>query len=28
MSLGIDISFNTIKDIRKVNWKKESPWYR
>ena len=26
--LGIDFSFNTIKDVKKVNWKEEAPWFR
>jgi hypothetical protein len=26
--LPIDFSFNTIKNVRKVNWKEEAPWYR
>lgn len=26
--LEIDFSFNTIKDVKKVRWKKEAPWYR
>ena len=26
--LGIDFSFNTIKTVKKVNWKNEAPWYR
>ena len=28
ISLGIDFTFNTIKNVRKVTWKNESPWYR
>ena len=27
LSLGIDFSFNSIKTVRKVNWKEEAPWY-
>ena len=27
-ALGIDFSFNTIKDVKKVNWKEEAPWFR
>ena len=26
--LEIDFSFNTIKDVKKVRWKHEAPWYR
>lgn len=26
--LGIDFTFNTIKDVKKVNWKESAPWYR
>ena len=28
MSLGIDFTFNTIKNVKKVNWKEEAPWFR
>ena len=28
ITLGIDFTFNTIKNVRKVTWKTESPWYR
>jgi hypothetical protein len=28
VSLGIDFTFNTIKNVKKVNWKNEAPWYR
>ena len=28
VSLGIDFTFNTIKNVKKVNWKEEAPWYR
>lgn len=24
----IDFTFNTIKDVKKVSWKKSAPWYR
>jgi len=27
-SLGIDFTFNTIKDVKKVSWKESAPWYR
>jgi len=26
--LGVDFSFNTIKNVQKVPWKEEAPWYR
>lgn len=28
ISLGIDFTFNTIKNVQKINWKNECPWYR
>jgi len=28
LSLGIDFTFNTIKNVKKVTWKKTAPWYR
>ena len=28
MNLGIDFTFNTIKNVKKVNWKEDAPWYR
>ena len=28
ISLGIDFSFNLIKNIKKVGWKQAAPWYR
>ena len=28
VSLGIDFTFNTIKNVKKVTWKEEAPWYR
>jgi hypothetical protein len=28
VSLGIDFTFNTIKNVKKVNWKDDAPWYR
>ena len=28
LSLGIDFTFNNIKNVKKVNWKTEAPWYR
>jgi len=28
VSLGIDFTFNTIKNVKKVNWKEDVPWYR
>ncbi len=28
LSLGIDFSFNTIKNVKKVGWKESAPWYR
>ena len=28
MSLGIDFTFNTIKNVKKVQWKEAAPWYR
>ena len=28
LSLGIDFTFNTIKNVKKVNWKEDAPWYR
>jgi len=28
VSLGIDFTFNTIKNVKKVNWKEDAPWYR
>ena len=27
-TLGIDFTFNTIKNVKKVSWKEEAPWYR
>ena len=27
-NLGIDFTFNIIKDVRKVHWQEEAPWYR
>lgn len=24
----IDFTFNTIKDVKKVNWKDDAPWFR
>ena len=27
-TLGIDFTFNTIKNVKKVAWKDEAPWYR
>ena len=26
--LGIDFTFNTIKDVKKVSWKDSAPWFR
>ena len=26
--LGIDFTFNTIKDVKKVSWKESAPWFR
>ena len=26
--LGIDFTFNTIKDVKKVTWKDSAPWFR
>lgn len=26
--MGIDFTFNTIKDVKKVSWKDSAPWYR
>lgn len=26
--LEIDFTFNTIKNVKKVNWKNEAPWFR
>lgn len=28
LSLGIDFTFNTIKNVKKVNWKEDAPWFR
>ena len=28
ISLGIDFTFNTIKNVKKVMFKQESPWFR
>ncbi len=28
LSLGIDFSFNIIKNVKKVTWKNSAPWYR
>jgi len=28
VSLGIDFTFNTIKNVKKVAWKDDAPWYR
>jgi hypothetical protein len=28
LSGRIDFTFNTIKDVKKVTWKQEAPWYR
>jgi hypothetical protein len=28
ISLGIDFTFNTIKNVRKVTWKEDAPWFR
>ena len=28
VSLGIDFTFNTIKNVKKVAWKEDAPWYR
>ena len=28
ISLGIDFSFNIIKDVKKMGWKSSAPWYR
>jgi hypothetical protein len=28
VSLGIDFTFNTIKNVKKVSWKEDAPWYR
>jgi hypothetical protein len=28
VSLGIDFTFNTIKNVKKVNWKEDAPWFR
>jgi hypothetical protein len=28
ITLGIDFTFNTIKNVHKVTWKNECPWYR
>ena len=28
ISLGIDFTFNTIKDVKRVTWKEDAPWYR
>jgi hypothetical protein len=28
LSFGIDFSFNTIKNVKKVNWTQTAPWYR
>lgn len=26
--VGIDFTFNTIKDVKKVSWKESAPWFR
>lgn len=28
VSLGIDFTFNTIKNVKKVTWKQDAPWFR
>jgi len=28
LSVGIDFTFNTIKDVKKVTWKDDAPWFR
>jgi hypothetical protein len=28
LSVGIDFTFNTIKNVKKVQWKDEAPWFR
>lgn len=28
VSLGIDFTFNTIKNVKKVTWKDDAPWFR
>jgi hypothetical protein len=28
LKIGIDFTFNTIKNVKKVNWKSDAPWYR
>ena len=28
IALGIDFTFNTIKNVHKVNYQKDNPWYR
>ena len=28
LSKGIDFTFNTIKDVNKVSWKDDAPWFR
>ena len=28
LSVGIDFTFNTIKDVKKVTWKEDAPWFR
>lgn len=28
LSKGIDFTFNTIKDVKKVSWKDDAPWFR
>lgn len=28
LSKGIDFTFNTIKDVKKVSWKDNAPWFR
>ena len=28
ISLGIDFTFNTIKNVQKVSYQQENPWYR
>lgn len=28
LSVGIDFTFNNIKNVKKVTWKSDAPWYR
>jgi hypothetical protein len=28
IAMGIDFTFNTIKNVKKVNWKDDAPWFR